>query len=245
MDKPFPGATESQQRTDEPEIPELRADPFASIPSNNPCKNRTMPVKLKISSIEPKFGDNYKAGYVGFTYQNISVACKGIAYMTRWARMSDIKVSHALLVTGENECIEARTQHGVVRSDLKKYFDNPHCQIFFRKPVALTAEIASKMNAVAGKEVGKKYDFNLIAAQALQGILVGKFVNTVFNGSPDRLVSKLLNNDDKWICSELVAYCLNEQPEYRDKGVLHSPTDTIDPQELFEDSVIFTPWNKS
>lgn len=200
---------------------------------------------LKITSIEPRYGDNYKSGYVGFTYNNINIASLGIAYMTKWARMSDIKVSHALLVTGENECIEARVQHGVVRSDLKKYFDNPHCQIFFRKPVGLTDEIADSMKKVAGKEVGKKYDFHLIAAQALQGIVIGKFINTVFNGRPDRLVSKLLNEDNKWICSELVAYSLNEQSEYKGKGVLHNPTDTIDPQELFEDSVIFTPWDKS
>ena len=202
-------------------------------------------MKVKITSVEPKFGDNYKTGYVGFTYNNVNAASLGIAYMTRWAKISDIRVSHALLVTGENECIEARVQHGVVRSDLKKYFDNPHCQIFFRKPIGLTGEIAARMKKLAEKQVGTKYDFNLIAAEALQGTVIGKFINTVFKGSPDRLVSKLLNEDNKWICSELVAYCLDEQPEYKGKGVLHNPTDTIDPQELFEDSVIFTPWNKS
>lgn len=202
-------------------------------------------MSLEITSMAPKYGDNYKAGYIGFTYHNTSVACLGIAYMTRWARMSDVRVSHALLVTGENECIEARVKNGVARSDLQKYFDDPHCQIFFRKPVDLTDAIAVRMKAVAEKEIGTKYDFNLIAAQALQGLLIGKLINKVFNGSPDRLMSKLLNEDDRWICSELIAYSLDEQPEYKGKGVLDNPTDTIDPQELFEDSVIFTPWSKA
>ena len=56
------------------------------------------------------------------------------------------------------------------------------------------------------------------------------------------LLSKLLNNEKRWICSELAAYCLDEQREYRGKGVLAKPEDTIDPQELFEDEVIFEPW---
>ena len=46
----------------------------------------------------------------------------------------------------------------------------------------------------------------------------------------------------KWICSELTAYALDEQPEYHDQGILKRPNATISPQELFEDSVIFEPW---
>jgi len=52
----------------------------------------------------------------------------------------------------------------------------------------------------------------------------------------------LLNNEKRWICSELAAYCLDEQREYRGKGILAKPEDTIDPQELFEDETIFEPW---
>lgn len=83
----------------------------------------------------------------------------------------------------------------------------------------------------------------MIASQAIQGTFIGKLINSVFNGKPDELVSKLLNRDDRWICSELVAHCLQLQPEYADKGILLRPSDTIDPQELFEDPVIFEPWS--
>lgn len=94
-------------------------------------------MSLEIKSVQLIYGDTYKKGYVGFTFYNTSVISNGIAFMTRWARMSEIKVSHALIVTGNNECIEAHMQNGVQRSTLSKYFDAPNCQIFFRKPVRL------------------------------------------------------------------------------------------------------------
>jgi hypothetical protein len=58
-------------------------------------------------------------------------------------------------------------------------------------------------------------------------------------------ISKLLNNKERWICSELVAYCL-DQPPYEDKGILKDPWDTISPQELFEDPLgaLFEPWHE-
>ncbi len=106
----------------------------------------------------------------------------------------------------------------------------------------MTEKIADNLEQAAAKEVGTTYDINLIASQAMQGTFVGKLINKVFKGKPDRIVSKLLNRDDRWICSELVAYCLNEQPAYRNKGILRHPSETIDPQELFEDAVVFEPW---
>jgi len=165
-------------------------------------------MSLTIESFKPEYGKNYKKGYIGFAYYNTSIVSMGITYLTRWARMSDIKVSHTLLVTGENECVEAHLQNS---------------------------------NAAA-KQVGTKYEIDLIATHAIQGTFLGKLINNIFDGKPDRLVNKLLNRDDRWICSELVAHCLNEKPEYHNKGILTHPDETIDPQELFEDPVIFEPW---
>lgn len=197
---------------------------------------------IKISSIKAVYGETYKKGYIGFTYYNTSIVSIGIAYMTHWARMSDIKVSHTLIVTGENECIEAQIEDGVVRSDLDRYFNNPSCQIFFRKPIGLTDDIATNLVKSAEAQLGTKYDINLIVAAAMQGAFIGKLINTIFSGKPDRLVSKRLNREDRWICSELVAYCLNEQSQYSNQGVLENRVETIDPQELFEDQSIFEPW---
>jgi hypothetical protein len=201
---------------------------------------KSNPIELK--SIQPEYNVNYGAGYIGFTYYKHNFVCDGIAYFTRWTRMSDIKVSHALVVTGENECVEATFTKGVVQSDLTHYFKEPTCQIFFKKPVDLTKEIADRIVALAREEVGTRYDTKLIGAQAAQGSHIGKLINSIFNGIPDKIVSKLLNSDDRWICSELAAYCLDEIPQYKNKGILNKPNETIDPQELFEDAVIFKPW---
>ncbi|KPJ91175.1 MAG: hypothetical protein AMJ53_12195 [Gammaproteobacteria bacterium SG8_11] len=200
---------------------------------------------VELTSIKPMYGENYNEGYIGFTYYKTNFVCNGIAYFTRWSRVSDIKVSHALIVTGENQCVEATFTKGVVQSDLAHYFDDPTCQIFFKKPNGLTKAIADKIVELAKKEVGTEYDTRLIASQALQGSHIGKLINSIFNGSPDRIVSKLLNNDNCWICSELVAYCLDEQLEYKNKGILSKPNETIDPQELFEDQVIFKAWKSA
>ncbi len=199
-------------------------------------------MSLKVESVKAKYGDTYKKGYIGFTYYNTSIVSKGIAYMTRWAKMSDVRVSHALLVTGENKCIEAHIKNGVERSDLQKYFNDPNCQIFFRKPVGLNKTIANKLKKVAENEVGKPYDKALICSHAMQGTFLGKLINKICKGKPDKIMSKILNRDDRWICSELVAYCLSKQNTYKNKGILRHPDGTIDPQELFEDTVIFESW---
>jgi hypothetical protein len=200
---------------------------------------------LGIQSIPPKYGVNYKKGYIGFTYHNNLAICKGIAYFTKWENMSDIYATHALIVTGENSCIEADAcQNRVKSAPLQHYFDDPHCQIFFRKPKDLTSEIAEQIIKVLEPKVGKKYDFGLILTQVGAGTILGHILNRLLKGKPEQQITEILNNPEKWICSELVAYGLDEQPEYRDRGILASPNATITPQELFEDQEIFEPWDK-
>ncbi len=198
--------------------------------------------ELELAFQQPEYGINYDKGYIGFTYTKKSIISTGIAYFTRWSRMRDIKVSHALIVTGENECVEALVGDGVVWTNLKKYFNNKDCQIFFRKPKGLLKEHADRIAAVAAQEVGNQYDLALIPAQAGQGSFVGKLLNRVFNNRPDRMISRLLNRDDRWICSELAAHCLESVAEFKNRGILNDPQETIDPQELFEDDDIFAPW---
>ena len=60
----------------------------------------------------------------------------------------------------------------------------------------------------------------------------------------EELICRMKDHPDRWICSELVAHCLDAQSEYHDKGVLTFSDATIDPQELFEDDRIFTAWHK-
>ena len=197
---------------------------------------------LTVQDVNPLYGINYKRGYIGFVYYADHVVSKGIAYFTRWARIEDVKVSHCFIVVCKNDVIEALTRPGVVVDRIGKYFEDPTCQVFFRKPVGWTPELADAIIDTAARQVGDKYDLGLIVAQAMQGLYLGRVINRIFKGRPDAFVSRLIDNPAKWICSELVSYCMDEQPTLRDKGILSKPTNTIDPQELFTDADIFEPW---
>ncbi len=199
--------------------------------------------RLCVQSLAPAFGDNYKPGYVGFTRTGSSQMSTGIAYVTRWSRLSDIHVSHVLVVTGNNECVEAVGGKGIVKSPLNKYFDDPKTQIFFRRPRKCTAAVGQRIAGVALAQAGIKYDDLVLAAQMLEASFLRRWMLSYFHGTPGQFLGRLLNRDNRWICSELAAYCLDCQPEYADKGVLAKPNHAIDPQELFEDQEVFASWH--
>lgn len=198
---------------------------------------------MEIQSLEPRYGDNYKLGYIGFSFNDASIVSKGIAYLTRWTRLGDVRVSHALVVAGDGVCVEAQIERGVVERPLANYFDDPHSHLFFRKPRGYTPELGGRIAASARGQVGAGYDRWLLVAQAMQGCFLGRWVRAVLGDRPDVAVSRFLNDPNRWICSELAAFALDSQPEYRDKGILRQPDFTIDPQELFEDAELFCDWN--
>lgn len=199
---------------------------------------------LEIISRPAAYGVNYKAGYVGFTYTKSNIISQGIVYFTRWSQMHQIKVSHALIVSGENECIEAHMEGGVKRTLLSTYFDDQKCQIFFRKPNGLTPDLASRIITAAEAQLGSAYDLELITAQLESNSLTGRMLRRLLGPAFEERICKLHDNPERWICSELVAHCLDAQPEFHDKGVLLNSDATIDPQELFEDDLIFEEWHQ-
>ncbi len=196
---------------------------------------------MDIQIIAPQFGVNYDTGYIGFTYTGGFVAA-GVAYFERWNRLSDIKVTHALIVSGENECIEAHIDEGVARVSLAKYFDDPQCRIFFRKPRGWNPGLGQRIAAAAGAKVGDKYNTGLVVADAAADTVAGHWMNKLFHEWPHRLFNRWLARPNEFICSELAGYVLAQQPEFAGLGVLAKPLDTIDPQELFEDSNLFEDW---
>jgi len=197
---------------------------------------------MRIRSLTPRYGDNYKLGYIGFTFNAASPVSRGIAYLTAWARMSEVAVSHALVVTGERRGVEAAIGKGVVERDLADYFENPAVHIVFRKPRRYTPAVGARIAKTARGQVGAGYDHLLVAAHALHGCFLGRWTRAVFGSAPETAVSRILNAPDRWSCSELVAYALDSQPEYADRGVLRKPDFTINPQELFEDAALFCAW---
>lgn len=193
---------------------------------------------ITVQNIRPAFGTNYDIGHIGFTYVG-GVVSSGVAYFERWNRIGAIRVTHTLVVSGDNECIEAHLDEGVARAPLTKYFNDPGCRIFFRKPRGWNPALGQRIASTAASKLGCKYDTRLIAAEAAADTVVGHWLNRVFGSWPNRVVSRFLDRPDHWICSELVAFALQQQPELRDQGVLRFPPDTIDPQELFEDHALF------
>jgi hypothetical protein len=198
---------------------------------------------FEIITVKPIYGVNYNKGYIGFAYDKGNIIAEGIVHFTHWESMSGIHATHALIVTGEDSCIEADAGKNCVKEGtLKHYFGKNTCQIFFRKPKDLTDDIANRILQTVKPEVGKEYDFKLILTQALAGTYSGHFFDKLLRGKFEDKLAEILNDHNKWICSELAAYALDEQPEYKDQGILKRPNATISPQELFEDSVIFEPW---
>lgn len=196
-----------------------------------------------ITYVEPVYGLNYNKGYIGFTYDGDNPIAQGIAYFTKWDQMHMIRATHVLIVTGEDSCIEADgATNSVHETPLAPYFKRSNKQIFFRKPVGLTDEVAEHIVQTLRPEIGKTYDFPLIAAHALVGTVLGYVIDRLSGEKLSVSLCKLLDNLNSYICSELAAYALDQQPEYRDKGVLALPDSTINPQQLFEDDVIFEAW---
>lgn len=194
--------------------------------------------------VTPQFGKNYDRGWIGFNHAT-SVMSQGIAFFTRFERTNDIVVSHAFIVTGEDECVEANYPSGVVCSRLQKdYFEREDRSITFRRPKQLSAELADRIVEKAKSQVGDGFDYSVLANHALQDNFVGWLINDMFDNKPKNFLDRMLEDSGQWICSELVAYCLKQQREYENVGVLANAPGAITPQMLFEDDELFEPFQE-
>ena len=186
----------------------------------------------------PQYPTDYDIGYIGFTYVP-GVVSAGIAYAERWHRFGRVAVTHTFVVAGNNECIEAHIDEGVARVSLDKYLRDPACRICFRRPRGWTPALGARIAAAAATKLGARYNTSLILAEAAADTWLGHWANRFLRAWPNRLLSKILDRPGHWICSQLVAYALAQQPEYRNLGILRQPLDTIDPQQLFEDQTLY------
>lgn len=196
---------------------------------------------MNVAHVNPVYGDTYAMGDIGFTFVGDSMS-QAIAYFERWNRSGDIKVSHALVVTGPGQCVEAHIENGVARAPLDKYFSNPHTQTFFRRVYDWTPALGAHIAVAAESKIGCKYDAQLIIADLAADSVFGHWLNKLFGDKPERFFAWLAGKKNEFICSQLAAYALAAQPEFRGVGCLSRPLNTIDPQLLFEDEELFEPW---
>ncbi len=191
--------------------------------------------------MHPSFGSDYDVGWIGFT-RAAGLVTAGIAYGERSERIPQFpEVTHAFIVSGNDAGIEAHLETGVARFALAKYSNDPNCKLYFRRPSRWTPALGERIAAAAAGKLGAKYDTSLIAAEALTDTFLGRLVNHVTAGRFKRLLCRGLDRPGAFICSELAAFALASQREYNSLGCLLQPLDTIDPQTLFQDSVIFDP----
>jgi hypothetical protein len=190
-----------------------------------------------------KILQSYDVGYAAFTHAHDFVA-EGIDWFERWDRMGapralQLPVHHAAIVVSPSTVVEAQMKAGVVERPLADYLQSKTTTIVFRRPRGWTPELGQRIAAAARSKVGCKYNTWLIAAQAMANGFVGHAINVLCNDALDRWVSARLDRKREFICSELAAWALNEQPELMGRGMLSAPLNTISPEELFLDRAVF------
>ncbi len=141
---------------------------------------------MQLTKSPPNFGATYDVGWVGFTFITGDLVGDAIAYFRRrWGPPpGDPKVTHTFIVDSTSQCLEAHLDEGVAIAPLAKYFRDPRCQVFFRKPVGWNLPLGERTALAARARVGDKYGLGLILADAAANTLLGRFVNRVCEGRP-------------------------------------------------------------
>lgn len=186
----------------------------------------------------PGYPLNYDIGWIGFIYHRSFVA-ESIAWLTRPWRTGQIPpVDHVFVVSGKNTCIEANFG-GVEEKSLDQYFLAPGFVTYLRQPRGWTPDLGMRIVSEARKYVGCKYDFDLIAADALSYSLVGRVVNGLTGEALDQAVTALADCPQKMICDKLAVLAMQAQPELACYGTLCQPARCNNPQKLFGDDAPF------
>ena len=196
---------------------------------------------MQLSILEPAWLDNYAPGYIGFQYDVDGLTGEldaGIAYFTRWDRLSSIKVAHTFVVSSQFECVEA-IGSGVQVSPLLPRFKDPTIAVFFRKPRYYSLDLGCAISRAARAQIGAPYDRRLIAGQALVN---GWLPHLLLPECAEIKVLSWFRTPGAFVCCGLAAYAMQPQTELHNLGCLRRPFWSINPQLLFEDDQVFEPW---
>jgi hypothetical protein len=189
----------------------------------------------------PEFGRDFGLGWVGFVHSP-TVLAQAIAAVTLPDREGDVIASHAFVVTGPDECVEANLPDGVVLSRLREaYLDRDDRWVVFRRPRGLTEDAARRVAERARAQVGTKFDFGGFAATAVAGSFVGQLLQTLGGEASRDALAGLLHQRGRFFCNDLIAFCLRPEPPYAGIDILRRPPGTVSPQALFEADEVFDP----
>jgi len=195
--------------------------------------------------LPPKFGDNYKLGYIGFLIPADGPTCSGILHFPREIPLASLRALRAFVIVGENRAMEATAARGVRETPLEKFIDDPRLSVVFRKPRKLDAAAGQRVAEAALAQSGLRYDQILTAARFLSASFLGRWLRSAFPEPAARFPGLLEDRADPWLSAEFAAHCLAAVPHYADTGILARRAHPIHPQELFEDSDLFAAWKFS
>jgi hypothetical protein len=172
----------------------------------------------------PIYGVNYSAGDFYFVYTDNSFISRGIAWFEYRSEIFLVKnkVSHVGIVIGEGRGISA-TSKGIAVEDLNECFDSKHRHIFFREVRDITFEQRTKLIEFAHDNLGRKYDWPLIAGFALINSTVGRMLPE----SMRMFLLKKFNSYERLVCSEFASEALNFAKVISLKNTLLCPSDLI------------------
>ena len=190
----------------------------------------------------PKFGENFKCGYIGFVLAAEEPVPSGILLFSQEIALSSLRVRRVFVVVDEQSGVEATCARGVAKFPLLKYFDAPRLGVVFRKPRKLNAQTGQFIAEAAIAQVGLRYSQLLAAAKLLDASFLGRWLRSAFPDPSTRFPGLLEDRHDPWVSAELAAHSLASQPSYAGVGVLARRAHPIHPQELFEDSELFASW---
>lgn len=192
-----------------------------------------------ITKATPLFGTSYDVGYIGFTrtFDRIGDA---IAYGERWEQDKSVpSVNHVLIVTGDGTCVQAHIQDGVQKGLLSDYLTDSKSKVYFREPLGWSLDLGKRIAQAGITKIGCKYAKDLIVEQVIADSLLGHLVNEIFQDWPHKILSSRLTNPLEFICSQLGAYALACQPEFKGCPLFDNDLASIDPQLLFENGPYF------
>jgi len=185
----------------------------------------------------PVYGEDYKEGYVFFSYVTKNLISSGIALFQSSEMTSGLPISHCGVICGPGHCLESIIPATTESDFIKKYVEDPHTIVFLRKPKDWTPEMAQKMIEEGRKHIGEKYSYCGIIGFMFRTVLSWGF--KLF--SKLRYKDNLLNTDSTTFCSEYVSLCM--RTGMGKVGCLAYNSENIGPSTLFEDKEIWADWN--
>lgn len=182
--------------------------------------------------INPKYGENYRAGQIYCCYEIAHPISMGISWFSYKSGGTPEfeKVSHVGVCVGPGLGVSAQP-HGVDWEDLFAIFDDPRRRIFFIEPKKLVelGHIPLTNSMIA--RVGQKYDFKLILGFGIVNSWLGRKL-------PERVRKEILrffDCKDTTVCSQIIA------EELYNHKYCDDPNTRKMPREIVECSCI-KPW---